>query len=163
MPVKDSRLFEKLKEISRHYDILNGNKLIRNSIAAMQIPLAEKTAMQAITEQSEYYKNRGYSFDELYNGVLALAAFTYRCKKDILPQLRTSLSFSKAQRQDKVLEQMAADNFQANLAIMADLINELYMICVELDRAANKKGTPVYKSIKELELFGLLLTDYSID
>jgi hypothetical protein len=59
--------------------------------------------------------------------------------------------------QDRVLRDMAAQNFGVNLAILSDLVNELYMKTTTLDRAAHDKKRPVFERISELKNLGKLL------
>ena len=60
---------------------------------------------------------------------------------------------------DKVLREMAAQNFPVNLAILSDLVNELYMRTTEIDRAEHEKKRPVYERIPELKDIGKLLVN----
>ena len=62
-----------------------------------------------------------------------------------------------ALEKDKVLRDMAAQNFPVNLAILSDLIKELYMKTTELDRSEHEKKRPVYEQIPELKDIGKLL------
>ena len=52
---------------------------------------------------------------------------------------------------------MAAQNFPVNLAILSDLVNELYMKTTSIDRAAHEKKRPVYERIPELKDLGRYL------
>jgi hypothetical protein len=58
---------------------------------------------------------------------------------------------------DKVLRDMAVNNFASNLKVLADLLNELYVKLVELDKADAKGHRPAYLSIPELEDIGQML------
>ena len=53
---------------------------------------------------------------------------------------------------------MAINNFPANLGVFADLVNELYVRAVALDRAEHPKEKPVFEHLPELKELGKLLT-----
>ena len=58
---------------------------------------------------------------------------------------------------DGVLLQMAIDNFPANLGVFSDLINELYLQAVEIDKQDHPNEKPVYERMPELKDLGKLL------
>jgi len=51
---------------------------------------------------------------------------------------------------DKTLRDMAASNFSSNLQVFCDLLNELYVILVDIDKSEAGKNQPVYSQIPEL-------------
>jgi hypothetical protein len=62
---------------------------------------------------------------------------------------------------DKTLRDMAVSNFSSNLQVFADLLNELYVILVEMDKAdAGEKQQPVYTQMSELYNIGRLLVGH---
>jgi hypothetical protein len=52
---------------------------------------------------------------------------------------------------------MAVNNFGANLSVLSDLVNELYMLTVEYDRRKNSKGQLVFSAIPGLSDIGRYL------
>jgi hypothetical protein len=60
---------------------------------------------------------------------------------------------------DRTRTDMAINNFRPNLAIFADMVNELYVKATELDREERRGSKPVYESIPDLKKLG----DYLVD
>ena len=56
-----------------------------------------------------------------------------------------------------MLREMAVNNFSSNLQVFADLVNELYVCLVELDKESAKGHRPQYMSIPELSDVGRML------
>jgi len=52
---------------------------------------------------------------------------------------------------------MAVNNFASNLQLFADLVNELYVCLVEVDKESSKGRRPTYLSIPELNDVGRML------
>jgi len=55
---------------------------------------------------------------------------------------------------------MAVNNFGSNLQLLADLLNELFVCLVELDKAEAKGRRPLYMSIPELKDIGRMLVGH---
>jgi len=49
---------------------------------------------------------------------------------------------------------MAINNFSSNLQLLADLLNELYIKLVDLDKQASGGHAPLYTQIPELQDIG---------
>jgi hypothetical protein len=122
--------------------------------------------IENLTGKSDYYKTQGFQFDELYEMILASAHFIYQARVKIVPKARSVIALgadsfmAKKQGgsdQDRVLRDMAAQNFPVNLGVFSDLINELYMKTTGLDRIAHEKKKPVYERIPELKDLGRYL------
>jgi len=58
---------------------------------------------------------------------------------------------------DKTLRDMAVSNFSSNLKVFSDLLNELYVSLVEMDKKDSGTKEPVYTQIPELYNIGRLL------
>jgi hypothetical protein len=52
---------------------------------------------------------------------------------------------------------MAVNNFESNLQVFSDLLNELYVKLVEADKADSKGHMPLYAQMPELANVGRLL------
>jgi hypothetical protein len=76
-------------------------------------------------------------------------------RRDLVPSMRNR--FAGGSGPDKVLRDMAVNNFGSNLKLFADLLNELYVNLVELDKKDAKGRRPLYMSIPELSEVGRLL------
>jgi hypothetical protein len=117
--------------------------------------------LESVTEKSNYYMLQGYHFDELYDRILALAEFVYHARRELAPQLRMMLSSTTGAAlpsgNERILRDMAVNNFASNLSILADLVNKLYTRVVGLDVEAHRHAVPAYKSVKGLNEIGQYL------
>lgn len=93
--------------------------------------------------------------------VLAAAHFIYQARQKLVPNIKALLNQGAlgkgASEQDKVLRDMAAQNFPVNLKIFTDMVNELYVKTANLDKQAHEKKSPIYERIPELKELGRYL------
>jgi hypothetical protein len=161
MQIKDSDVMSIIETIGGHYRTNIGNRYIRSAFRVLPLEQRAWALIESVTEKSDYYVLQGYHFDELYERVLALAEFVYHARHELQPQLRMMLSGGGGSAlpagNERILRDMAVNNFASNLSIMADLVNKLYTRVVELDVDAHQHRAPVYKSIKGLDEIGRLL------
>ena len=73
-------------------------------------------------------------------------------RHNMIPSLRSKLNAIPGGH-DRILRDMAANNFASNLQVFADLLNELYVILVDFDQQHAGKEQPVHTQIPEL--FGI--------
>lgn len=161
MQIKDGEVMSIIDSIGAHYRTNIGNRYIRGAFKVLPMDSSAWNAIESVTEKSDYYELQGYHFDELYERILALAQFVYHARRELQPQLRMMLSGSSSggvpTGNERILRDMAVNNFASNLAILADLVNKLYTRTVELDMEANRHGRPVYKTIRGLDEIGQYL------
>ncbi len=158
MPVKDPDVYRIVEKIGDHYQTNVSNRFIRKSLLILELAQAEWDRLENLTQKNDYYKQQGFTFDELYEMVLAAAHFIHEARKKMLPNIRGMLAHG-ATDQDRVLRDMAAQNFGVNLEILSDLVNELYLKTTSLDKAAHEKKRPVYERIPELKDLGKFLVN----
>jgi hypothetical protein len=167
MSVRDEQLFKIVEKLQSHYQNNLNNRYIRKALLMMKVPSGTWNAIARLTEKSDYYKIQGYPYKDLYEQIHAAATFVYHARTEVLPRLKSLLSggsetvFSRGKAEepkDKVLLEMAINNFPANLGVFADLVNELYVRAVALDRAEHPKEKPVFEHLPELKELGKLLT-----
>lgn len=158
MPVFDYDIFDMLDEVRKNYRSNMSNTFIRSALLAMDLPYDQRNSIETITEKLEMYKNQGYKFEELYNGIYSLAVFIYKARLQVVPGLKSSNLLKDASPSERVLAGMAADNLKANLNILSDRVNELYLKVVRLDVKSHKVKSPVYTRMEELDKLGQLLT-----
>lgn len=158
MPVFDYEVFDKLDELKRQYESNMSNSFIRSALISLDLPYEIRSGIEGITDKLDYYKQQGYRFEEIYNGIYGMALFIYRARMEVVPSLKNSPSLSNVSNSEKILASMAADNLKANLNILADRLNELYLCVVRIDVDSHKVKQPVYKRIPDLEKIGQLLT-----
>lgn len=156
MPVRDARIIRLIERIGEHYRVNISNRFIRPALLQLPIEKQSWDLIESLTEKVEQYQYQGYHIDELYRQIAAAARFVGNARRDLVPGLRNRLSGGSG-ASDKVLRDMAVNNFASNLQLFADLVNELYVNLVELDKLEAKGKRPVYLSIPELQDIGRLL------
>jgi hypothetical protein len=78
--------------------------------------------------------------------ILSMGKFVMLARKKGMQMFKQSsaMANSKITGQDRILRDMALSNFGANLNVLADMINKLYIKTVELDKA--EAGSPLASS-----------------
>ena len=158
MQLKDPDIYRIVEKIGDHFTSNVSNRFIRKALVVLELAQSEWDRLENLTSKTDYYKQNGFTFDELYEMVLAAAHFIHEARQKLLPNIRGMLAHGSTE-QDRVLRDMAAQNFGVNLAIFSDLVNELYLKTTALDRAAHEKKRPVYERIPELKDIGKLLVN----
>jgi len=157
LPVKDLQTISIIERLAEHFESSINNSYVRNALISMDLPPNIRLAMQPLTEKVDTYKLHGYRFDEIYSGILALATYIYKVRKEVYPYLKNSLS-GKASGDEKILQLLAVDNLKTNMSVLADDVSDLYMKVVQLDKESHKVKPPVYERMTELQSLGQLLT-----
>jgi hypothetical protein len=166
MSTRDERIFKIVEKIRAHYHNNINNRFVRKALLMMKVPRGTWDALSRLTEKTDFYKIQGYPFNELYEQIHAAATFVHHAKIDVVPRLRSLVAggidtiFSRPksdQKNEEVLLQMAIDNFPANLGVLSNLINELYLQAVEVDKEDHPNERPVYERMPELKELGKLL------
>ena len=134
------------------------NAFIRSALISLDLPYEIRSGIEGITDKLDIFKQQGYRYEELYEGIYGMALFIYRARVEIVPSLKNRPALRNVSDSDKILASMAADNLRANLNILADCLNDLYLSVVRLDVESHKVKSPVYKRMPELEKLGQLLT-----
>jgi hypothetical protein len=165
--IRDEKIFKTIEKIQAHYHNNINNRYVRKALLLMKLPRGTWDALARFTEKTDFYKIQGYPYNEIYEQIYAAAVFVHQARIDVVPKLRALLAggtdtlFSRQKAEsdrDRVLLQMAIDNFPANLGVFADLINEVYVKATELDREEHGNKKPVFERMPELRELGKLLT-----
>jgi hypothetical protein len=157
MQIHDAQAIRLIERIGEHYRTNISNRFIRPAL--LQLPL-EKQAwdlIEILTEKIEQYQYQGYHLDELYRQIAAAARFVSLTRRELVPGLRSRLGSGSGSGPDRVLRDMAVNNFGSNLQLFADLVNELYVNLVELDKLDAKGRRPLYMQMPELADIGRML------
>jgi hypothetical protein len=154
MQIRDDRIVRLIEHIGEHYRTNISNRYIRPAL--LQLPLDKQAwdLIEVLTEKVEQFQYQGFHLDELYRQIAASSRFVALVRRDLLPGLRNRLSIPDAAGPNKVLRDMAINNFGSNLKVFADLVNELFVRLVELDKANSKGHMPLYLQIPELKEVG---------
>jgi hypothetical protein len=156
MQVRDAQIIRLIERIGEHYRTNISNRFIRPAL--LQLPLDKQSwdLLDILTEKLEQYRYQGYILDDLYRQIAAAARFVATTRRELAPSLRNRLSGSSS-GPDKVLRDMAVNNFASNLQLFADLVNELYIKLVDLDKIDAKGRRPLYLDMPELQDIGRML------
>lgn len=159
MQIQDAQIARMIERLGEHYRTNIANRFIRPVL--LQLPLDKQIwdQIELLTEKVNHFRYQGYLLDELYRGVAAAALFVAQARRDIVPTLRWRIEKSAPGSPGKVLQDMAVNAFESNLRLFADLIYELYISLVELDKKNSKGYQPFYMTIPELHDIGALLVE----
>jgi hypothetical protein len=161
MQVKSPDILSAVEAIGEHYRTNIANRFTRRALSAMILDQSTWGLIEELTEKAENYRYQGYHLDELYGQILAMGRFVSQARKELVPNIRRLVpSSSEGAREgaaDKVLRDMAVANFGANLKILADKVNDLYMKTAAIDKAAAGAKRPVFDQIPELKELGRYL------
>lgn len=158
MIVKDAAIMETVMKVSDHYRNNIASRFIRPFLGPVLADTELSNRIAEMTERPDSYSLQGYHLDELYGQILAMARFVYQVRTEILPNIRIISNTSSASTPaDKVFRDMAVNNFGANLQMLADLVNELYMQTVNFDRINSPNGKTLYRQIQGLSEIGRYL------
>jgi hypothetical protein len=152
--IQDTSISRLIEQIGEHYRTNISNRFIRPAL--LQLPLDNQTwdLLEILTEKALH---QGLHLDELYRQTIAAAHFVAVVRRELVPGIRNRISRSDATGQDRVLRDMAINNFASNLQVFADLVNELYIKLVEADKIDSKGHGPLYAQMPELSNVGRLL------
>lgn len=152
-PVQDPNIISQIERIGEHYRANLANRFLRPAL--LQLPLDKMSwdQLEDLTEKVEQFKYQGIHMDELYRQIAAAANFVYIARREMGPALKNRL-INSSTGADKVLRNMAINTFSANVQVFADMVNELFISLVELDKAAAKGRKPLYTQMPELGEIG---------
>jgi len=157
--VKDTQVIRLIEQIGEHYRTNISNRFLRPILLTLQIDKNTWDQIELLTEKVELFRYQGFHLDELYRQVGACARFVEIARNHLIPSLRNKIS-SVPGGTDKILREMAASNFESNLQVFADLLNELYLSLVEIDKQSAGKNKPIYTRMPELFSIGRLLVGH---
>ncbi len=158
MIVKDAAIMESVTKIAEHYTANIASRFIRPFLSGVLSETEMSNRIAEMTERPDSYSLQGYHLDELYVQILAMARFVYQVRTEILPNLRLMANTSgSSNNSDRIFRDMAINNFGANLQMLADYVNELYMQTVNYDRINSPSGKTLYKQIQGLSEIGRYL------
>jgi hypothetical protein len=159
MTVQDPAIPEIILKIADHYNNNIATRFLRPLLAGILSDHELSRQISEITDHSEAYTAQGIHLDELYAQILSLARFVFLVRSEILPNIRVLSGSVGSQDANKVYRDMAVNNFAANVQLLADYVNELYMKAVAYDRAHSGKSKPVYRDIPGLSEIGRYLVE----
>ena len=157
--VKDAHIIRLVEQIGEHYRTNISNRFLRPILLQLQIDKNTWDQIELLTEKIELFRYQGFHIDELYRQIAACARLVEVARNNMLPGIKNKIN-ALGSTPDKFLREMAANNFQSNLQVFADMLNEIYVNLVEMDKKASGKNPPVYTQIRELHTVGRLLVGF---
>jgi len=157
--IKDAQVIRLIEQIGEHYRANISNRFLRPVLLQLQVDKNTWDQIEALTEKMELYRYQGFHLDELYRQIAACARFVEVARNNMSHALKSKIT-SLPSGPDKILREMAASNFVSNLKVFTDLLNELYISLVEMDKASAGKEQPVYTQIQELFSVGRFLVGH---
>jgi hypothetical protein len=159
LQIRDPQIVRQIERISEHYRNNIANRFIRPVL--LQLPLEKQSwdLIELLTEKVGQFRYQGYLLDELYREISAAANFVALVRREIVPSLKKRVEKTGTSTSDKVLQDMAVNAFESNLRLFADLVYELYINLVALDKKNSHGFQPLYTQITELQNIGVLLVE----
>jgi hypothetical protein len=156
MIVKDTDVTALIHKVADQYNNNIATRFIRPLLNDVLSEEGLVRGVTALTERTDSLVAQGIHIDELYSLILSMARFVYLVRQNVMPNMRSQTG-GPGTDANRIYREMAMNNFSANVSVLADLINELYLKAVAYDKAHCPKGTPVYKEIAGLAEIGRYL------
>ncbi|MEJ5188497.1 hypothetical protein [Treponema sp. J25] len=156
MQIREPDIIRLIERIGDHYRTNIANRFIRPALLYLPLDNQSWDLIETFTEKIEQYRYQGFHLDELYRQIIACARFVALARKELSGSIRNRIGTVKTSDADRVFREMAMNAFPSNLRIFSDMVNELYVKLVSLDKEyAQAKGiAPLYLQIPELAEVG---------
>jgi hypothetical protein len=157
MQANDSDIAQIVQRLGEHYRTNISNRFVRPALLHLDLDNQSWDLIENLTEKSDQFNTQGLRLIEMYRQIEAASRFVSLARKELAPTLRIRLGPSLKGSSDRVLLEMAINNFSSNLRLFADLLNELFLKLVEIDKQEAAGRMPLYKQMPELQEIGRLL------
>jgi hypothetical protein len=157
MQIQDPQIIRLIDRIGEHYRLNVANRFIRPALLQLSIDKQKWSLIDVLMEKADAYQ--GYELDELYRQLAAAADLVFQCRTNLIPGLSHRQNIGVISGPDKVLRDMAMSNLTSNLKVLADLLNELFVLLVDADKAQAKGRKPLYAQMPEVANLGKLLIE----
>jgi hypothetical protein len=157
LQIRDAQIMRLVERIGEHYRNNIANRFIRPVLLQLPLDKSSWDLIEILMEKLDQYRYQGFLLDDLYRQIMATAQFVALCRRELAPTLRKRIEKTRSTGADRTLQDMAVNNFNDNLRVFADLVYELYISLVELDKKNAKGYQPLYSRIPELHSIGSLL------
>jgi hypothetical protein len=149
MQIQDPQIIRLIDRIGQHYRSNIANRFIRPFLLLLPMDNTAWNAIEDFMEKDSQFTYQGYELEDLYHQLAAAAQFVFYSYRD-MPGIRSRQDIGHSlSGPDRVLREMALNNLNSNLKVLADLLYELYIKLVELDKAKNPRN-PIYSQIPDL-------------
>jgi hypothetical protein len=157
MQIRDPQIIRLIDHFGNHYRTNISNRYLRPALLQLSLENQTWDLIEILCEKMDQYRYQGFDLQDLYRQIGAAGKFISVAKRDLITSLRTRLPVDPGS--DKVLRDMAVNNFASNLKLFSDLVKELYKELMTLDMADAKGKRPLYKQMPELLDFDQMLME----
>jgi hypothetical protein len=148
-PIRDPAIISLVERIAEHYRINISSRFIRPVLLQMSLEKPTWDLIEAFTNSSDRY--RECIMDELYRQIAALATFVAVARRDLAPNIKSRIGADGDTEQEKVFREMAAAAFSDNINVLADYLNRLLDMVMQIDQAGVLNGQkPMHTRMPEL-------------
>jgi hypothetical protein len=149
MQIQDPQIIRLIDRIGQHYRANIANRFIRPFLLLLPLENTARNAIENFMEKNAQLSYQGYELEDLYHQLAAAAQFVFYARRD-MSSIRSRQDMGhNLSGSDRVLKEMALNNLNSNLKVLADLLYELYIKLVDMDKAQNPRN-PIYTQISEL-------------
>jgi hypothetical protein len=158
--VRDSGIIQMVTQLGEHYRTNIDNRFVRPALLQLSLDKNVWDSIEALTKNSQAVY-QGFALEQLYREIAAAAKLVYLARRDLAPNLRNRISsMGGGAGSDRVLRDMAVNNFRPNLNVFAEMLNKLYTTLVTMDESDQKNGRqPLYTQMPEMVDVNRYLTE----
>ena len=151
MQIRSPELFQKLEKLATHYTNNVASHHIKAEFALLSLSQRDWDEVELLTARQEIFRQQGYHLDELYTKLLAMARFVRQGRTLLAPRLRTLVAnrYTGRQSSEKLMADMATANFLPNLAVLAEMVLDLFNLVKREDAAQNQGRNKALASVPE--------------
>lgn len=159
MQVRSPELFTRLEKLAAHYNANVASQYIKGEFPNLTLSRRDWDEIELLTARLELFRHQGFHLDELYLKLLALARFIKQCRTVWGPGLKGIIARRYASRPsgEKLMAEMVAANFPANLKVLAELTLELFYMVRKEDADQNQGRHAALGSVPEAKEIETLL------
>jgi hypothetical protein len=156
--VQDPAVLQMVERLGEHYRANIDTRFIRTAL--LQIPL-EKNQWDLVEDLTkvDQLRSQGYVLENLYRELAAAAKLVSVARRNLLPNIRNrAMAVGSGSGSDRILRDMAVNAFGTNIDIFEKMVQEIFAVLVQMDKADQKHGRrPLYNQMPELaDLVGTL-------
>jgi hypothetical protein len=159
MQIRSAELFQRLEKMAQHYQNNVASNYLKAELANLPLTRRDWDEVEMITARLEIYRSQGFHLDELYLKLLSMAKLVHQARIQMAPGLKAKVcSRLGAQAgSNKLMAEMASANFLPNLAVLGDMVLDLYAFVQEEDTSQNQGKTRALASVPEAKEIASLL------
>jgi hypothetical protein len=156
MIVKDPAIIALIIKVADQYNSNISTRFLRPLIVGILAEEDLSRNVSALTEQVDTVEAQGIHIDELYQQILGTSRFIYLVRTNVIPNIR-NIASSSGKDANRIYRDMAYNNFGANISVLADLVNELYVKTVEYDKRHSPQNHLAFRDVPGLSEVGRYL------